>query len=361
MSKGNDIPTSVLNTHGNDWFEEKGSKLYTVLNDVDRASYVKYILKSGVMHLWRNAPGGYAPFFFEKSFKLAFASLQQIDCIESTIWEFNSHSKVAFDLSKTIAEIPEDISALYDGLTQSPLFPVFRYENKNEPKFVFLQLDGRYQIIYGRNGVIHPLSNWNMGSFYGPVSLDKNTLQNMVLDLRVVEGKRYSIDAIPTLDKKITDLLMPMVEGFKTDKINNEYALYFPDKTQTKELREKSRVLIMGDYNSNKDVKNGRSPNQSFSLDGKTLADRKVYYNFSNLYYSVVQQFEGRTGDVVKVDDGTKRMLHSDEKFLLLLPIDYSKVSSGNSSLVMGSSFGASNLIDSTTYNVGTAASIHQT
>lgn len=359
MSKGNDIPTSILNTLGDDWFENKGSKLYIVLGDSDWVGYVKYILKPEVMHLWRDAPGGYAPFFFEKSFKPAFVELEQVVAIKEEGYPIHCNCRINYDFSKALPEMPDDISEFYHGRTESPLYPVFRYEHKNEAKFVFMQMAGRYQLIYGRNGVIHPLTTYCAGDTTGPVDLNKNTLSNMVPDLMIIEGRQYTIDAIPTMDKTITNLLMPIVEGFKIDKINREYALYFPDKTQTKELWEKSRVLIMDDYNSDKEIKSEHSPRQYFYPDGKTSSDRCVYYNFSNLYYSVIQQFEDKSGYVVKVEDGSKRMLHFNEKFPLLMPIDYSKISSENGSLLMGSSFGASNLIDSSTYNVAATTSIH--
>ncbi len=80
---------------------------------------------------------------------------------------------------------------------------------------------------------------------------------------------------------------------------------------------------------------------------------------FTNLYNSLIEQFTERSGYLVKVDDGSKKLLGASEKFPVLLPIGYSKITGGYGSLLMGSSFGADNLIGSPTYDAAVITSMH--
>lgn len=360
MAIGKDIKTNLLRDFAKSMYGDESSSLCQILNsDVDRFHYVKYLLKPGIMYLWRNAPGGYAPFFFEKDQSLRFASLKRI--VDTIIREEKYHPcndnqyKLEFDLSTQITDTPDDIADLYRGRTESPFYPIFRYELKNDPRLLFLQCVGRYQLIYGQNGLIHPFyaDSGYPDISIGSIELDKDTISHLI------EDQTYQVDVIPDMNKTVINSLITYIKGFETDKINNNYALYFPDKSQTKELREANRVILAYDYTPDKNISSRYSPWQYIPITDKQTSRYSKGYGFINLYDGVIQQFDYLSGYLVKVDDGSKKLLGATEKFPVLLPIGYSKITGGYGSLLMGSSFGADNLIASPTYDAAVITSMH--
>ena len=213
-----------------------GCQLYKDLgSDMDRFNYIRYLLESPQYNLWKKAPGGYAPFaFLSHTGEPYFGQLESImisleesgDLHDLSYWLWKS--KLVFDTKQKLTDTPQDVSVLYDGLTQSPLYPVFRYQQKNAPKLLFLQFAGKYQLIYGKNGVILPFV-FRFNEFL-PIQLDQSCFSAPAQDI----------------SKSIINELNEYIEGYdpETD-FDNDYALYFSDKTQTPELRESFRVLLL--------------------------------------------------------------------------------------------------------------------
>ncbi len=335
MSAGKDIGATLLHDYAQHMYVDNTSELYVTLGeDIDHFHYIKYLLKPEVMHLWRDAPGGYAPFFFETNSSLRFAGLKELifTPLRLSSGEYTSTPRFYFDLTKAVKDTP-DITQFYAKHPESPYYPVFRYGERHEPKLLFLQLAGRYQLIFGKNGLIQPLRSRHVSS--------KETILSMTTG-------SISLKEISDINESVIDALIGEIEGFDINKINNDYALYFPDKTQTKELRKANRVIMLS-FNWDQEF--------SQSYTAVKLGKEGLW---GVLYQDIVTPFahygSENTGDVVNVDDGSKLSVKG---FPVLLPIDYSKITAGYGSLLMGSSFGAGNFIDSPTYDSAVIASMH--
>jgi hypothetical protein len=141
------------------------------------------------------------------------------------------------------------------------------------------------------------------------------------------------------MNESVINALNTYIKGFETDKINNDYALYFPDKQQTKELREANRVILVYDYTFEINVLSQSSPWQRIKITDKTWSNYVMGYAFVNLYDAVTTQLLNRTGYVVKVDDGSTKQLGITETFPVLLPIGYSKITGGVRFVINGKLF----------------------
>ena len=357
MSAGKDIDSTLLrgfalSMYGNtDGSDAENTKLFEYLgSDIDRFHYVKYLLDPKVMHLWRNAPGGYAPFFFDIDQSLRFAGLRDLSISPISHGTYDPfscddhHLQLLIDLTTQIHDAPSDIADLYAGRTESPLYPIFRYELKNDPKFLFLQLAGRYQLIYGKQGLISAFLYFEE-AFHAAIPLNKDTLHHLIK----YKGEAVG-DSIPDMDEEAMEHLTPHIEGFDIDAIDNAYALYFPDKTQTKELREANRVIQLEIDGPDPSVACAAAPRQDI---GSGWSKGYVFYG---LYDALIAPISYNSGFLVNVDDGSEKEVSG---FPVLLPIDYSKVPGGYGSLLLGSSFGTDNFIGSPTYDAAVTNSMH--
>ena len=351
MSAGKDIDAELLSDFAHAMYGDaegaggaEASELYRFLGrDIDRYNHVKYLLRPDIASLWRDAPGGYAPFYFGADSSIRFAGLNRIGTLfadsPSTQKQQAYKSKMEFDLTMRVDDLPNDIGKLYEGRAESPFYPIFRYENKLEPKFLFMQCAGKAQIIYSRSGIIHPF--WKY--------------EGLIFD-RFVPLKNGDIgtDRIEPMDASIVDALMGTIEGFGLDEINRDYALYFPNKTQTKELRERSRVLQLR-----------TSPFKDFVVRygsyHNTFEGSMGYgwgYAYHDVWSLVVEDNLGNSsGSVVKVADGAQLRVTG---FPVLLPIDYTRISGGYGSMVMGRSFGAHDVIQSPTLDSAIVTSMNR-
>jgi hypothetical protein len=384
MSAGIDIKTEVLRDFaesmygGDQGAGMRNSQLFKMLgSDVDRFNYVMYLLNPEVSYLWRDAPGGYAPFFFDKDGSLRFVGLKKLQPAKVDYKKdeycLSCQYALELDLSKPISDTPKDIAKLYEGRTESPLYPVFRYEQRNNPKLLFLQLAGRYQLIYGKNGLIYPyllvqhpmLALVHLYPAFW-INLDKYTISLTTGDLvREFSLKpadptyNKNIQVMPNMDETVTNALMQYIQGFDINGIDNSHALYYPNKTQTEELREANRVLLYQGGIHDRIIKYECTPLKLLEVDTKLFHLLYVGYAFNDRWHILQQQFAGRTGELVSIESGSKAKINGDESFFALLPIDYTKVAGGYGSLLMGGSFGVNNLIGNPTYDAGIITSIH--
>ncbi len=356
ISEGKDIDPEKFDKFAagmyghSDGSDMKQTQLYQALdNDVDRANYVKFLLHKDVIHLWRKAPGGYVPFIFDHG-QLSFAALDRFDITYLNDKNYSDGGykyRLIFKTTKKVDDVPEDISLFYQGLSQSPLYPIFRYEQKNNPRLLFLQVFGKNQIIYGKNGIIHP--RWR--------EVVQDT-ENFTFPILKDCFARPSADISEML---LADLLK-QIQGFDvTEDIDNDHALYFPNRTQSRELRENYKVLVFKMAHGQRPLLYKPSsvvvPTKTHSLFHGGMADVSLSYAFTDLWNAIDRHMIlGRAGQVVRVDDGAQTRIVG---FRVLLPVDYSKIQGGYGSLLMGSSFGTNDLINSPTFDTAVINSIH--
>ena len=368
MTSGQDIEDDLLHHFAVDMYGDaenedvENTQLYKSLgSDRDKFNYVKYLCNSKVMHVWRDAPGGYAPFVF-KNQNLVFAALDQLADIANYGYTQDVHCnqhlyKIVSNRGMRIKDTPNPVD-LYDGRSESPLFPIFRYELKHDPKLLFLQLAGRFQLIFGSNGMIAP---YYRTPYYPDLRVDPIDLRNSAIAFQVKEQNiketiytNMAADIHPTT----FDLLMEYCEGFDVDSLDRTHALYFPDKTQTKDLWEANRIMRVS-VSSDKTTTCVTSDQFRPTLpDGRDSFYYKGYA-FTDIYSALVDQYDtGKTiGQIVKVKDGSTQAVKAG--FFLLLPIDYSKVNGGYGSLLMGASYGVDNYVGNPTYDAALITSTH--
>jgi hypothetical protein len=355
MSAGIDLSDKAKDDFTQEMFGSgAASELSKKLGDSDWSNYIYYLLKPKVRSLWNDAPGGYAPFYFNSGSKPAFVRPEQVQLDGMDLADV---SCLKLDLSSVVREPPSDISEFYRNGAHSPWYPVFRYQGNKDPKFVFLQLIGEYQLIYGRNGVIFPSCNDTMA--YNAISLSENVLsrrRKFTLPTKSGEKKQVEKELVAVMNTSVCDELMPAMEGFDLERINRDCAFYFPEKSQSKALREANRVLLITDYDGGKAL-DGKRVNQPVK-DTELGTFYYCCYLFRHLHHALLQALEKCSGTLVKVEDGSEVRLGEKEKMPFLLPIDYSRIGGAGGTLSMGSSFGANNLIDSPTYDAAVTVSV---
>ncbi|WP_321530672.1 hypothetical protein [uncultured Desulfuromonas sp.] len=349
IAQGTDIDPQLLNDFAVAMYgHSDGSKLMESLlyqtfgSNIDKASYVKYLLQPEVKPLWADAPGGYAPFLFDDSENLCFAKLDHlktVDIIDAKTGMPGSDFKTQlhFDTGTKVTKLPEDLSLLYQGRTETPLFPIFRYEQKNNPRFLFLQTSGNFQLIYGQNGLIHPFR------------IPRTRTTDRTLDLAT---GTLAADALNITEKLIKPLI-DEIEGFDLEKdLNTRYALYFPDTTQTEELRKNYRVLHIA-------LPNKPQPEKKVvvSPDPRAYAAYVFMDSWSALNGHLID--DGVGGYLVTVKGGRQKRVNGG--LHVLLPIDYSKITGDYGSLLLGNSYGQTiDYINSPTYDAGVITSMHR-
>lgn len=341
-----DIPREVvaglaITAYGDDG---KSKLLAALKGNRDRFAYLMRLLDPALMAFWRDAPGGYMPIAFKENFLPAFAAADKIAPVAPSF-----RHQVHFDLTTALRESPADLAAFYRGRTESPWYPIFRYD-LDKIRLVFLQLVGRYQLIYGRNGVIMPMFE-DIGQ--RSIDLKTDTLSHRVDDNTT--GAPIPVDVIPTMDQSVIDALMPALEGFDPGKIDTGHALAFNAESAQ---REKDRVLLLRGYADDPAQASRYSERIHPRLPGGRPSVYKTCYALINLHDALLTQFADKTGNLIDIASGKKKLLHNDEKLPLLLPIDYSRIAADSGPLPMGSDCGAGRMIGSPTYDAATLASV---
>jgi hypothetical protein len=359
------------------------SQLYNDLKgDIDHLNFVKYLLRSPQYRLWADAPGGYAPFMFDHSGNTCFARLESMvvknpmaaheagnldsgagssgdgeepgeanmdpnDCLYRYGSMLTPYETIMnFNLSYKLKDTPDDVSVLYEGLAQSPLYPVFRYQQKNDPKLLFMQFVGKYQFLYGKNGLIHP--------FF----CDAQLADLSKGEPRSVKLNQESFSA-PCQDINVTIIneLIDKIQGFDPEKdFGNDHALYFPDKTQSQALWKKYRLLLLPNikvsysFDPSKTRILIKDPGKDFMHECDDSGCPCYAYACTDFSTTIGDHYTANIGNVVKVEEGT---LSSIAGFRMLMPIDYTKIGQENGqpygTLIMGSSYGVDDLISSST------------
>ena len=148
-----------------------------------------------------------------------------------------------------------------------------------------------------------------------------------------------------------------MTTATSPDKIDRAHAIFIKEG-ESRQQRERDRVLLLGDYNSDASIAFHASKECPVPRPDKSASPYLTNYQFANLAQSLLAQFTAATGYLVEIESGKKRLLGASEKFPLLLPIGYSRIAADSGTLLMGSDFGADDLIGSPTYDAAVLLSV---
>jgi hypothetical protein len=152
--------------------------------------------------------------------------------------------------------------------------------------------------------------------------------------------------------------MLQYLEGFEIENdFDRNYALYFKDATQSKDLRENWRALIVDFPHNPMTFAYHRASHYDQDVDPYHV-DEYFSFAFSD-FWSALGSYGAVDGYVVRVEDGMQKHKKHIAGFRLLLPVDYSKFNGKYGSLLMRSSFGTNDLIGNPTYDAAVVNSMH--
>lgn len=165
LSQGNDVTPAVLTGYKKAMFGSGSSKtqseLYKNLQDIDYYNYVMDTLLDPVKgKAWSVAPGGYLPMRWNPNGSGGMQLVTWNALAPVKQGKANKEAVVAIDFTNPNAD-PLELYRKGMQTLQTPWYPVYVFNQKQDPSLVFMQYFGGYQAIYGPRWVTRPYDGDN--------------------------------------------------------------------------------------------------------------------------------------------------------------------------------------------------------
>ncbi len=325
LNQGKDVADKLRASFGVKMFGtncEAGALYDSLGQSVDYCRYISFLLDPGVVTLWKDAPGGYMPLAWWDG-RLSFADLVAYRKLEyeTGSWpgpEWIRHNYLWYEFRPydDPSKNPLAFYGEFNTTLKTPWFAIFQYRQKETPNLLFLERSGASQIVHGNDYVAH-------------VNPDHYRADEWFNKMNPMFGARMTKDFIDVLAKPNNSLLnSALIQG---------YSLYFPRATQSRDLHEKFRMLVLShDPEQQRTLKPDQElPRlQSFSGYGanhprKAYPDKIVFWEPQDKTFGTAwagsrspQVVETRTGTVVDLRTYSYPHLKSSQYVILLLPLN---------------------------------------